>query len=297
MTRIRIESKHGFVAGCLALSLCTAVITPAGNARAEQTEERALARGHFSRGLELAQTGSYEAALAEFKLAYQLSPHFSVLYNIGQAELALERPALAVETLRRYLVEGGEQIEPARRAEVTSTIATELERLGPRDDADDEERAAREPAARSEEAQPVQVPVAAPSASLSARAPVGSAPVKPSDESAGEGKRTLSYVLGAAGVVLASAALAHYAWNQSRFEDWEEAYSAYHEDPRPARRSAANELAESVDRASRVSVVLAIGAGITLGSGAVLFFSSGRSTAAPAHAGSDESWIVVRGAF
>jgi hypothetical protein len=54
-----------------------------------------------------------------------------VLYNIGQAELALDRPQLAIETLRRYLAEGGEQIDPARRAEVVSTITTELERLGP----------------------------------------------------------------------------------------------------------------------------------------------------------------------
>jgi len=101
--------------------------------------------------------------------------------------------------------------------------------------------------------------------------------------------------LGAARVVLASAALAHYAWNRGLYEDWQESYDAYHPVPRPARRSTANALAESVDRASRVTVALAIGAGVTLGAGTVLFFSS--STTSGARAASDERWIGVRGSF
>ena len=115
MTRTRIDSSRRLASGCLALALCAAALTPARQAQGDQTQERALARGHFNRGVELAKAGSYEPALAEFERAYQISPHFSVLYNIGQAELALERPRPAGETLRRYLLEGGEQIDPARR--------------------------------------------------------------------------------------------------------------------------------------------------------------------------------------
>jgi tetratricopeptide (TPR) repeat protein len=294
MTRTRTDSKRrsrGLASGCLVLALYSATITAAGHARADQSEERALARSHFNRGVEFAKAGSYESALAEFEQAYRISPHFSALYNIGQAELALDRPQLAIETLRRYLAEGGERIEPARRAEVGSTIATELERLGPVEAANETERAA----APSEEARPAPVVATAPSAERPRRTPVSSAPPTPADDSRGDAKRPLAYVLGATGIVLASAALAHYAWNRGRYEDWQESYAAYHTDPRPARRSAANELAESVDRASRVTVALAIGAGVTLGAGAVLFFSS--STMSPAHAGSDERWIGVRGTF
>lgn len=293
MTRTRTDSKRGSrgLCGCLTLALCVATINFSGPARADQTEDRALARSHFNRGVELAKAGSYEVALTEFQRAYQISPHFSVLYNIGQAELALERPELAVETLRRYLAEGGERIEPARRAEVTSTIATELERLGARDAAS----ATVPAAAPSEEAAPAQVADAAPPAERSQRAPVSNAPATPADDARGDAKRPLAYVLGATGIVLASAAVAHYAWNRGRFEDWQESYDAYHGDPRPARRSTANELAESVDRASRVTAALAIGAGVALGTGTVLFFSS--SATSPAHAGSDEHWLGVRGTF
>lgn len=293
MTRTRTDSKRGsrgLAGGCLVLALCSASITAAGHARADQSEERALARSHFNRGIELAKTGSYESALAEFEQAYRISPHFSVLYNIGQAALALDRPQLAIETLRRYLAEGGEQIEPARRAEVASTIATELERSGPVAAVNETERAAP-----NDEARPEPVAAAAPSAERPRRAPVSSMPSTPAHGSRGDAKRPLAYVLGATGIVLASAALAHYAWNRDRYEDWQESYAAYHVDPRRSRRSNANELAESIDRASRVTVALAIGAGVTIGSGTVLFFSS--STTSPAHAGSDERWLGVRGTF
>lgn len=294
MTRIRIDSTRGWrglaSSCCLLASLSAATITCVSHAQADQVQERAAARRHFNRGVELAKAGSYELALAEFRQAYQLSPHFSVLYNIGQAELALERPESAVETLRRYLVEGGEQIEPARRAEVESTVATELERLGPRPAVNDTQHAAaprEQPSAR--------VADTAPSAERPQNRPVVSAAPTPAADSRGNAARPLAYVLGATGVVLASAALAHYAWNRGRYDDWHESYTAYHVDPRPERRSNANELAASVERASRVTVALAIGAGVTLGSGTVLFFSS--SAASPAHAGGDERWLGVRGTF
>jgi tetratricopeptide (TPR) repeat protein len=293
MTRTRTDSKRGLrrlANGCLLVGLGAAAITHVGQARADQAPERAAARGHFNRGVELAKAGSYELALAEFKQAYQLAPHFSVLYNIGQAELALERPDLAVEALRRYLAEGGERIEPARRAEVESTIAAELARPGQRETVNDAEPTA----APMEQPAPPRVTAEAPP-EQPPRMPVKHTASAPADDPRDDAKRPLAYVLGATGVVLASAALAHYAWNRGRYEDWLDSYAGYHVDPRPARRSAANELAVSVERASRVTVALAIGAGVTLGTGTVLFFSS--STTSPAHAGSGERWLGVRGSF
>jgi len=49
-----------------------------------------------------------------------------VLYNIGQALIALDRPTEASTALSRYLDEGGANVAPARRAEVEAAIAHEL---------------------------------------------------------------------------------------------------------------------------------------------------------------------------
>jgi tetratricopeptide (TPR) repeat protein len=92
---------------------------------AEQSPEdvRETARLHYARGLELAGQADYEAALREFTEAYAISPHFAVLYNIGQAQFALGRPLEAIESLSRYLRDGQEQIPPARRQDVQAQIA------------------------------------------------------------------------------------------------------------------------------------------------------------------------------
>jgi len=82
-----------------------------------------VARLHYARGLELAGQSDYQAALREFTEAYRVSPHYAVLYNIGQADIALGRPQDAVESLSRYLREGQEQVPPARRLEVQGLIA------------------------------------------------------------------------------------------------------------------------------------------------------------------------------
>ena len=69
-----------------------------------------------------AQNG-YEGALREFNEAYAISPQFAVLYNIGQAHIALGHTAEAIEALTRYLRDGGDRIAPERRAQVERQIA------------------------------------------------------------------------------------------------------------------------------------------------------------------------------
>jgi hypothetical protein len=93
----------------------------AGDAPTEDARE--TARLHYARGLELAGQADYEAALREFTEAYRVSPHFAVLYNMGQAQFALGRPAEAIESLSKYLRDGQEQVPPARRQEVQAQIA------------------------------------------------------------------------------------------------------------------------------------------------------------------------------
>ncbi len=70
---------------------------------AAENDAKVEAGQHFDRGLTLAKQKAYVEAIDEFNRAYQLSPHFTVMYNLGQAYLALEQPVYAVDALRRYL--------------------------------------------------------------------------------------------------------------------------------------------------------------------------------------------------
>ena len=82
------------------LRMLACVLCVAGAARAQEAPNPSEAARHFDRGYLLAQQGSLEAAIAEFKQAYALSPHPSVLYNLGQAYAASGRAVEAVQTLR-----------------------------------------------------------------------------------------------------------------------------------------------------------------------------------------------------
>ena len=94
-----------------------------------QTDPKEAARQHFDRGFSLATEGVYAGAIAEFSRAYQLSPHFAVLYNLGQAYAASGQAVLAVDTLRRYLAEGGTQVPLARHKQVQEDIARQERRI------------------------------------------------------------------------------------------------------------------------------------------------------------------------
>lgn len=104
-------------------SAAKAADAPGGGPREEATQEaREVARVHFAKGLERAGQSDYEGALREFTEAYSLSPHFAVLYNIGQSQIALGRPLEAVETLSKYLRDGQEQVPSDRRLQVEAQV-------------------------------------------------------------------------------------------------------------------------------------------------------------------------------
>lgn len=88
-----------------------------------QPDPKTDARTHFERGLALAKTQAYAEAVIEFSRAYQLSPNFAVLFNLGQAYVGAGQSVYAVEALTRYLSEGGKQVPPARRKQVEADIA------------------------------------------------------------------------------------------------------------------------------------------------------------------------------
>ncbi|HEX6278309.1 MAG TPA: tetratricopeptide repeat protein, partial [Polyangiaceae bacterium] len=110
---------HGFIL----FAFLASSIAPSAHAEADP---RAEARAHYERGIALAERRSYDEALVEFRRAYDQSPHFAVLYNIGLCHLGLDRSTEALDAFRRYLAEGGAEVPPDRRVQVETQIA-ELE--------------------------------------------------------------------------------------------------------------------------------------------------------------------------
>jgi hypothetical protein len=101
-----------------------AALLALGAARLGHADDpRVEARAHYARGVELTGQNGYEEALREFNAAYAISPQFAVLYNIGQAHIALGHTVEAIEALTRYLRDGGDRISPTRRTQVERQIA------------------------------------------------------------------------------------------------------------------------------------------------------------------------------
>jgi hypothetical protein len=110
----------------LLMLLC--LVIHSGHALA-QTNPQAEASQHFERGIALAKQKAYPEAIVEFNQAYQKSPHFSVMYNLGQAYVAIDQPVYAVEALRRYLIEGKTEIPASRREQVEATLIAQEQRI------------------------------------------------------------------------------------------------------------------------------------------------------------------------
>jgi len=105
-----------------AVTLCVAVSAVADDAKDQ-------ARKHFDRALELTDEGALREAVVEFQRAYELSPHYSVLYNLGMAHVGLGKPVEAVDALGSYLSEGGAEIAAPRRTQVEAELRRQKARI------------------------------------------------------------------------------------------------------------------------------------------------------------------------
>jgi hypothetical protein len=76
----------------------------------------------YQRGLSIYAEGEYLLALVEFERAYQLSPDYRVLYNIGQVRVQLARYSKAREALEAYLEKGGDAVSADRKREVAADL-------------------------------------------------------------------------------------------------------------------------------------------------------------------------------
>lgn len=81
-------------------------------ARLSEASER------FQKGVAFYNQGEAKLALVEFEKAYELVPDYRVLYNLGLVAIQLGEFARARLALESYLRQGGETIDPARRAEI-----------------------------------------------------------------------------------------------------------------------------------------------------------------------------------
>ncbi len=112
----------------IALVLCVA--TPAlaqgqDVAHDDPADAMGEAQARFRRGLELYAEDDFRAALVEFQRAYELAPSFRILYNIAQVQFQLQDYAGSLRSFERYLQEGADRIDAARRQDVEK----DMERL------------------------------------------------------------------------------------------------------------------------------------------------------------------------
>jgi len=81
------------------------------------------ARTHFLQGVQFYNAGDFKLSLIEFRRSYEISSNYRILYNIGQVNQQLGNYTNALSALERYLREGGNEVDEARRAEVVANVA------------------------------------------------------------------------------------------------------------------------------------------------------------------------------
>ena len=110
----------------LQLTAVVGIVSVAPRAHAQETNAQKEAGIHFQRAVQLYSEADYRAALVEFKRAYELTPHVTVLYNLGQTHYQLQNYAEALTTFERFLSEGG----TTQRSEVESAVTVLKTRVG-----------------------------------------------------------------------------------------------------------------------------------------------------------------------
>jgi hypothetical protein len=115
------------VRSCCAGLLAVGLLGAPTRAFATEVKITDAARKHFNAGVALLKDpdgARYEEAYAEFKVAYEASPSWKILGNLGIAAMKLERDGEAIEAFSRYLSEGGKAIDAAERADIERDLST-----------------------------------------------------------------------------------------------------------------------------------------------------------------------------
>src|SRR5262245_27420212 len=202
--------------------------TPSGPApSAPQSDVASRAREAFSDGLRLVQAGEYARARAAFERAYELQPHPLALYNIGQCQARLGDYAQAVQTLQRFLDEGGSNIDGEQQRAVTRQIAELRARTDAETTPAPSAPAAPEvvlpapsegPALPSSPVPEASVPAAPPAANVTPL--VSQAALTPEPMPTPRNAPRWAWWVGASGVALLGSATLLYFWNDGRYGAW-----------------------------------------------------------------------------
>jgi hypothetical protein len=99
-----------------------AIALPCGPAP-EISEPTPEAREIYKTALELVEKGRFAEALAAFERAYEKSPSYVILYNVGKAAVLSGDAARALSAYQCHLEHGGAAIEASQHSEVTAEIA------------------------------------------------------------------------------------------------------------------------------------------------------------------------------
>jgi hypothetical protein len=95
-----------------------------------EPEAREEAGQRYKRALELFNDGTYDASLAEFQRAYELAPSYRILYNIALVNVQMNDYAGALSAFERFIEEGGDKVDEARRKSVESTLEVLRPKVG-----------------------------------------------------------------------------------------------------------------------------------------------------------------------
>lgn len=107
--------------------LFSGAVLLASSAYAQDTEINEQARAHFQAGVNFLQDpdgARYDEAYREFAAAYQSSPSWKILGNLGIAAMKLERDGEAIDAFEKYLAGGAATLAPDEREQFQRDLAT-----------------------------------------------------------------------------------------------------------------------------------------------------------------------------
>jgi tetratricopeptide (TPR) repeat protein len=107
-------AKLETMTGSLRLIVALIVVLVGRGLFADDNDTQAAAE-HFKKGVSLFKENKKDAAVKEFKTAFELKPSWKIMYNIGQCEASLKRYGMAIEAFEQYLGEGGDEVSVERR--------------------------------------------------------------------------------------------------------------------------------------------------------------------------------------
>lgn len=113
----------------------------------------------------------------------------------------------------------------------------------------------------------------------------------------------LGYALGGLGVAAGGVALGHYFYNRERYQDWQAEDAQLSSEPPPddyrERQHANNQLASSIDDASRVTVALAVASGVLVAGGVTVLVVDATREPAGKHSarGSEQLSLCLGGTW